>query len=628
MRTADNTIEQLEKKLQKAKQTFNEEKIIKTLELLLNKYNSFRDYHKVIKTAKELYPIYERKGNEKKKAETLLILGRVFALIADYETSIVYIKEAKKTFIELNNSLKIAIADKELGYNYRNLGKYDEALVYLLSAVKTLKENKRILEKKDNRFEKIKFAESLENIGIIYDKLKQIDKSREFFLRALHMYKELNYSFGIAKNLNNLGVSYCNEDPHKSIEFYKKALNIIKKLNMKVQIALFTSNIGGVYEDLNQYDKALKYYNKALEITKETNNTKYIPYYLEFIGSVYLKKGKYDLAIKYIQQSLELSKKQNIQEQIKNNYQLLSEIYEKKKDYQTALFFYRKYSEQKDKILNKEMIEKISGLQNKYEESSKRVIELKKHNSLISTALKKAIHMDLVGNSKKIKKVLDLAMTAAVHPDTNVLILGESGTGKEIIANIIHFASTRKDHLIVAVNSSSIPETLAESEFFGHLKGSFTGALSDKTGFLELADKGTLFLDEIADTPVSLQSKLLRVLENKRIKKIGSKTEMQVDFRIIAATNKNIDELLENESFRLDLLHRINTITIRIPPLRERPADIKPLLEYFIRELSKTLKKPIPKINAAVIDKLKKYYFPGNVRELKNMVEKAMIMLK
>jgi len=274
------------------------------------------------------------------------------------------------------------------------------------------------------------------------------------------------------------------------------------------------------------------------------------------------------------------------------------------------------------------MIEKISGLQKKHEESSKKITELKKHSSLISAALKKAIHMDLIGNSNKIKKVLELTMTAAVHQNTNVLIMGESGTGKEIIANIIHYASIRKDHLIVAVNTGSIPESLAESEFFGHLKGSFTGAISDKTGYLELADKGTLFLDEIADTPASLQATFLRVLENKRIKKLGSKKEMQVDFRIIAATNKNIDELVEKENFRLDLLHRLNTITINIPPLRERPADIKPLLYYFIREFSKTLKKPVPKINAAVIDKLKKYHFPGNVRELKNMVEKALILIK
>ena len=337
---------------------------------------------------------------------------------------------------------------------------------------------------------------------------------------------------------------------------------------------------------------------------------------------------KYDSAIQYITQSLKLSQKQKIREQVQKDFELLSNIYDKKKDYKTALSFYRKYSAEKDKMLNKEMIGKISGLEKKIEENSKKVTELKKHNSLISTALKNTIHMDLIGNSKKIRKVLELAMTAAVYPYTNVLILGESGTGKEIIAHIIHYASIRKEHLIVAVNTSSTPDSLAESEFFGHLKGSFTGALTDKTGYLELADKGTLFLDEIADTPISLQAKLLRVLENKRIKKIGSGKEIQVDFRIIAATNKDINELVEINKFRLDLLYRINTIIIKIPPLRERTADIEPLLDYFINKFSKILKKPVPKVNAAVIDKLKKYHFPGNVRELKNMVEKAMIMLK
>ncbi|MCD4819803.1 MAG: sigma 54-interacting transcriptional regulator [Candidatus Cloacimonetes bacterium] len=269
----------------------------------------------------------------------------------------------------------------------------------------------------------------------------------------------------------------------------------------------------------------------------------------------------------------------------------------------------------------------ILELKAKFEETSKQLYETKKFNSLISSSLKDRIEMNFIGKSKKIKEVLDLAMTAANYRDANVLITGESGTGKEIIAHIIHYASSRKNKLFVPVNSSSVPESLAESEFFGHIEGAFTGASRDKIGFLERADQGTLFLDEIGDTPSVIQAKLLRVLEDKKITRIGSNEQIQVDFRIIAATNKNLDELITEKQFRMDLLYRLNTIEIKIPPLRERTSDFKQLLFFFVSQFSKSMNKPKPEIKPEVFEKLSSYYFPGNVRELKNMVEKAMILM-
>ncbi|MDP8227006.1 MAG: sigma-54 dependent transcriptional regulator [Candidatus Celaenobacter polaris] len=340
-----------------------------------------------------------------------------------------------------------------------------------------------------------------------------------------------------------------------------------------------------------------------------------------------MKKKEFGSAIEFTERSLELFRKQNMQLEIRDNFEQLSNIYKQKKEFQKALDYHEKYSEIKEQLLNKEIVEKISNLQIKFDESTQKNIELKKYSSLISETLKKSMNLSFIGKSKKINEVMKLAMKAAKSRDTNVLITGESGTGKEIIAHLIHSASSRKDHLFVAVNSSSVPESLAESMFFGHIKGAFTDAINDQIGFIEQSHKGTLFLDEIAETPSQLQAKLLRVLENKMIKRLGSNNEIYVDFRIIAATNKEIDYLISENKFRLDLLHRINTIEINIPPLRERPVDIKPLLHYFVEEFSKSLNKPIPKINVKVIDKLKKYHFPGNVRELKNMVEKALILL-
>ncbi len=246
--------------------------------------------------------------------------------------------------------------------------------------------------------------------------------------------------------------------------------------------------------------------------------------------------------------------------------------------------------------------------------------------SLISRELEGIINRDFIGTSPIIKRVVEMAMKVARDKDASVLITGENGTGKEIIARIIHYASSRKKSVFVPVNSTAIPDTLIESEFFGHKKGAFTDAREDKKGFFEMANGGTLFLDEIADMPFSLQSKLLRAMEERKITRLGSSVEIAVDIRIISATNKNIEKLIEEENFRLDLYHRINTFIINIPPLRERPEDIEPLLRHFVNDLCNKKKLAVPEIDKSLIAQLKRYAFPGNVRELRNMVERALIL--
>lgn len=261
----------------------------------------------------------------------------------------------------------------------------------------------------------------------------------------------------------------------------------------------------------------------------------------------------------------------------------------------------------------------------KYLKLYKQFREMQDQHSLISTELERMIDRDFIGESRQIRQVLEVANTASKYANTNVLITGESGTGKEIIARIIHFASEQHNFPFCAVNSSAVTDSLLESEFFGHVKGSFTGAINEKKGYFEIANGGTLFLDEIADMPFNLQAKLLRAIEEKKIKRVGGTDEIQVDFRIIAATNHNVEELIASKQFRLDLFHRLNTLTINIPPLRERPEDIEPLLRYFVNYFAIRLKKSTPKISAPLVELLKGYDFPGNVRELRNMVERAMI---
>jgi len=264
----------------------------------------------------------------------------------------------------------------------------------------------------------------------------------------------------------------------------------------------------------------------------------------------------------------------------------------------------------------------------KFLDLNRKLQVMEEKNSLISKSLGEKIERNFIGESQKIQEVLGLALTASEFPDTNVLITGESGTGKENIARIIHYSSKRKDNVFCAVNSCAITESLLESEFFGHKKGSFTGAINDKKGFFEVSDQGTLFLDEIADMPFSLQGKILRAIEEKKITRVGETDQIAVDFRVIAATNHDIDLLVRNNKFRLDLIHRLNTLHIHIPPLRERTEDIEPLLNHFISEFSIRMNKPLIKVDKSVVTALRKYPFPGNVRELKNMAERAIILSK
>jgi DNA-binding NtrC family response regulator len=262
----------------------------------------------------------------------------------------------------------------------------------------------------------------------------------------------------------------------------------------------------------------------------------------------------------------------------------------------------------------------------KYVQLRNKLKSVEDQKSLISRELESTIERDFIGISQVIRKVIEMALKVSNDKDASVLITGENGTGKEIIARIIHYASERKKHIFVPVNSTAIPDTLMESEFFGHKKGAFTDAKEDKKGFFELANGGTLFLDEIADMPFSLQAKLLRAMEERKITRVGDAREISVDIRIISATNKNIEKLIEDEKFRLDLYHRINTFIINIPPLRERSEDIEPLLRHFIGDLCRKKKRTIPQIDNSLISQLKRYSFPGNVRELRNMVERALIL--
>jgi formate hydrogenlyase transcriptional activator len=234
---------------------------------------------------------------------------------------------------------------------------------------------------------------------------------------------------------------------------------------------------------------------------------------------------------------------------------------------------------------------------------------------------------EIVGESRALARVLDDIRTVAAT-DTTVLLLGETGTGKELLARAVHAASERHSRALVTVNCTTSPAGLLESEWFGHERGAFTGALTQKVGRFELAHQGTLFLDEIGDVPLDLQSKLLRVLQEHEIERLGSTRTVRVDFRLIAATNRDLEEMVGKREFRSDLFYRLHVFPVRIPPLRDRKEDIPPLVFYFAQRFAKRLRKPIESVSRESLDALCRWSWPGNIRELQNVIERAVILSK
>jgi len=251
---------------------------------------------------------------------------------------------------------------------------------------------------------------------------------------------------------------------------------------------------------------------------------------------------------------------------------------------------------------------------------------LQQENVLLKRALGKSNQFsNIIGASSPMLAVFQLVETIAPTSST-VLITGESGTGKELVARAIHVNSARKDRPFVALNCGALSETLLDSELFGHMRGAFTGADANKKGLIEVAEKGTIFLDEIGEMSPVVQVKLLRVLQERRFRRLGGTEEIEADIRILAATNRDLSKMVADGTFREDLFYRINVIPLRLPPLRERQDDIPLLAEHFVTRLAEQMRKPIAGISKEAMSRLKQYCWPGNIRELENAMERAVAL--
>lgn len=280
----------------------------------------------------------------------------------------------------------------------------------------------------------------------------------------------------------------------------------------------------------------------------------------------------------------------------------------------------------KNITLINDLVGQVRRLQLAFDEINELKEKLEEENiQLKDEFLDQNLTSEIVGKSKALRAALKQAVQAA-KSNSSILLLGETGTGKELFAKAIHHNSPRKDNLLVKINCAAIPETLIESELFGHEKGAFTGADKLKYGKFEIAHKGTLFLDEIGELPLTMQPKLLRVLQEGEFERIGGNKLIQTDFRLITATNRNLEQEVEKGSFRSDLFYRLNILPITIPPLRERREDIPLIVEHFVAALNREFGRQVRAIPQRTMDSLMEYHWPGNIRELSNVVERAYVL--
>jgi DNA-binding NtrC family response regulator len=270
---------------------------------------------------------------------------------------------------------------------------------------------------------------------------------------------------------------------------------------------------------------------------------------------------------------------------------------------------------------------KIEELHHNIKNALEKVILVKENQSLQEKLRETFSFKNYVFNSEKMQKILHMVVRVA-ESNSNVLITGESGTGKDVVAHIIHYCSKRKENQLVKVSLASLPTTLIEAELFGAVKGAYTGSLVNRSGKFEEADKGTLFLDEIGELASDIQVKLLRVVQDHEITRLGSNTSIKVDIRLITATNKNLQQLVKEKKFREDLFYRLNVIEINLPSLRERKEDIPLLIDLFIKKFNKKEGKRIKTLSTDALNALMKYRFPGNIRELENIIERAMVLAR
>ena len=624
------------------------------------------------------------------RAALLYKCGICHHMLHQYDPALDYLHQSAETARKFNLSDRYLDSWKYIGLTHLRLGEFRTALEYFNDVLEMLDIegkpdqylnllNMTGVAKSEmgdfegaltDHLESLRIAEkiappkSLANtcvgVGTTCLAINDYKSAKKYFQRAYDLFVQVSDKIGQSSSLCNLAMVHNHgQEYDKALECYQAAYRNAEEVGNKLNMSTILHNISRIYYQKNDFTIALVSDQNALKILRELQSKREMILSLINIGDCYLRLRFYPEAMRHAEEALKLALQTENKRSLQACYFLVANIFEARGDFRKAVENLKELIDVKDEFYEEETRRRLTEMQTKYETQKREEeakilrqqnIELEQRNKLIEeqkvelgltleklqkSEIKyeiikkdflKNISRDFIGESQPIRNIRKLISMVSGAANTNVLIIGESGTGKEIVARHIHTNSVRNKYNFYAVNSSAIPESLFESEFFGYDKNAFTGATRDHVGWFEIADRGTLFFDEISAMQLDRQVKLLRALEERKITRLGSHVERPFDVRIISASNTNLYQNVKDGEFREDLYHRLSTFTIIIPPLRERKDDIPLLLEHFVIMFSELLNKRIRRIADSVGKALMRYDFPGNVRELRNLVERAMIV--
>ncbi len=472
------------------------------------------------------------------------------------------------------------------------------------------------------------YTQACNYLGVLYMMLKEYERSIEFLNKGIAVARMRGFKPQLANIIMNLGVNYLNRGRiQDAIAKYQDSETMLGECGLADSATALKclDNHATALGRLERYEESITLMRDSLIHSKETGNTDRENNLKVNLANTLIEIEGFAEAEQLLKEAVTYFTEQDNKLLLSIAYRCTGRLFEAKGCFEEAFgalemldVVSRQYFNENFFKQSSQYNARIEKLRHEYLQLKGQCCEAKEFSSL-------ALNAELVGEHPLIKKALKDAFMAAKYGHVHVLITGESGTGKEVIAGIIHNASNTGKAL-VAVNASAISPNLVESELFGHKKGAFTGAVEDRKGKFLVADKGTLLLDEIADMPLDVQVKLLRAIETHRIQPVGSDREIPVNCRIISTTNYDLKELVRQSKFRLDLYHRLNKVEIFLPPLRERKSDLPLLTMHFVKHFSNVFRVPVPQITEEFWQRLEAYSFPGNIRELMNIIERIYIL--
>jgi transcriptional regulator with PAS, ATPase and Fis domain len=613
---------------------------------------------------KKYYPYFQENSdyleNDINLAELYQTFGYLYWLQQDTKKAIIYLQRSLEVINGCDNIQAIPARYTNLGYLYEYSGDYETAEKIYRRGMEFARIN--------NNMEALRLAYAA--LGRLHMSRHNYPKAIEFFKATASLYEADLQNMNYLTVLCNLATSYAqNKQPQKAIrEFQKVLTDELKKQNPEFYFSTLANlsinlinlekyeqaetaltdafsfaqkngavemkfgcyiNRGLLYSRRQKLEAAAASYKKAAQIAEKTDNQKQQTVAYRSLADIYQKEQDFKQAIKYLEKTRNLASQQKNLKVLTAVCKALAKCYEAEGDLAQAYKYLNEHLQSKqdyEEVQQKQAVELNS--EDIISTGRSHRILFKKSVSFIPDEMASKIGGALIGSSNKMQKVVQEAYLASTNSKSSVLLCGESGTGKELIANLIHFSSNRHKGPFITVNSATFNSSVVQSALFGHTKGAFTGASNKRVGYFEAANKGTIFLDEISQMPLDIQAQLLRVLEQKSVKPLGTHKKIKVDFRLISASNQDIFKLVKQDKMRLDFVNRINTLSIKIPPLRQRREDIPLLIDHFLDEISNRLQNKRPEISRRAVNLLCEYDYPGNIRQLINMLEKLILFCK